>query len=138
MTILQIAGSIASISAWVVALFFQWQGDPGVALNIAIITAVAFSLGTGFFYLWPRIIGKQIASLSDEIIISLNFNREYEVLYPRPFKRTPNLRIECTEGGIDFEIVDQRADGFRFRTLGPDAYGSPHLRIRWTAKGDPL
>ena len=66
--------------------------------------------------------------------------REFDVHYPHTYKQPPELTILTEEmnHGFDYQLVDQRADGFRIKIgssmkRADKPNGSPWLRYR--AKG---
>ena len=133
--IIEVGGAIASVSSWTIALYFQWQGEPRTQRNIAIATAAAFVVLVVLAHRRRVIAARDLQTISDEIILSLDIGREYEIFYSTRFKRPPFLKTTCIEGGIDFDIIEQRPDGFKFKTRGSSAYGTPNLKVRFTAVG---
>ena len=138
MRYLDIAAAVATISAWIVAVYFQWQGDASLQRNILIGTGLAFLVVVAA----RRVIERRTPRAhpyeqTDVMRIAVDFNREYEVFYPRSFKRPPLLHVECVSGQVDFDVIEQRADGFKLRTRGGSAAGPVDgIRLKWSAKGE--
>lgn len=132
MNTLNILGSVASIVSLAMAVYFEVASDAAAKRNAALIVATAFLLAV-----LVRVFRHRPVTLQDETEIAVAVNRSYEYFYPHSFRRPPNLKVKTVHGGADIEIVEQRVDGFRIKTIGSSAWGSPKLVIRWVARGEP-
>jgi hypothetical protein len=149
---LEIAAAVCTISAWVVAVYFQWTGTAVAQRLVLTITGFAFLLFAVLAHRRrvrahpqvgpspgeaPRAQAPRVESLSGKLQIAIDMNREYEVFYSLPFRRPPELNIRVISGGIDFDIVEQRRDGFRIKTRGSSAFGSSAgITLQWDARGE--
>jgi len=147
--IIELFGSLSSISAWVFA-YVQWQGEQRTLTLIAI--------GTGFLLLLIAVVARfserkvsashkksDFEVLSDEMSVkAIGYRRmigppdpdaNHSVHYPRLFKHLPNLKIECTKGRSRITVLDERTDGFKFRVTESRPLKGK-IRIKWTATGD--
>jgi hypothetical protein len=141
MKILGIAGSIASISSWVIAIYFQWHGTSSVQRNIASVTGLVFFLATILIHARTR---KKPDSLNSQpsyhtqtgkMELTKRTDSDCEVFYPRPFANTPNLTLRASKGSVEMRILEQRPDGFRFRTGSLSYSVGVGLWVEWEARG---
>jgi hypothetical protein len=141
MRTLEIAGIVASISAWVVGMY-TWQGSPTGRKVAIVATASAFLILAVAAHMRGR---RRNAVPSSDPEPSYDVQRgkleltnrrddHYEVYYPRRFVRPPSLTLRVTEGFADLITLEQRADGFRFRK-GSSSYSGGGLWVEWEAQG---
>lgn len=143
---LQVVGAFASILSFLLAVYFQVGAENSLGRNLSLAVAIALLIGA---VLLKRLIppdgdmrGKapRITRLSDSLQIPISIGRTYEVFYPRKFKSPPNLQVRCVRGGVEFEFLEQRHDGFIMRTIGSSSWGSGSadsgITIEWQADGE--
>ena len=147
MKTLQIISAIASISSWVIAIYFQWQGEEQLRVIVAVATGMVFPLIVGFSFVTKK--GKNnhaaVSKISGKVkipnpptdLIPGAQKGPIDIYYPCLFKHIPNLEIECIEGKIVIEKKEQRKDGFIIQLVKtPNSRsGKNGLVLRWIAKG---
>ena len=140
MKFLNILGITATLLSFAGAIYWQYENQNTLMRNIAI------GIGLLFFLSWVlyRIFYPNSNSIfSNQAIqkgtqkISLERNRVYEIFYSAPFLTVPNLFTEIKEGKIDFEIIEQRKDGFKIKTVGRDSVSyNSKMFLEWKATGN--
>ena len=70
---------------------------------------------------------------SVEISDSLSYM--HEVLYPERFDTAPRVKIKLTTGSGYLEIIEQRADGFVFKSSNLGYSVAEGAHVEWTAFG---
>ena len=130
---------VGIISAAIVGVLVDWllklwlPTNPKVKHIIAGILAVTVFLG---FSAWPSI---SDSSRTDILIqegeIIFKSAGTHEGYYPTIYASPPNLVFEYQPISPDIEIVEQRSDGFKIRTVGGFAVGST---VGWKASGHPI
>lgn len=70
---------------------------------------------------------------SVEISDSLSYT--HEVLYPEPFHILPRVKIKLTTGSGYLEIIEQRADGFIFKSSNLGYSVAEGAHVEWAAVG---
>lgn len=67
----------------------------------------------------------------------LDWSGDFEIHYPKPFRRIPHLQLEVVSGIASYKVVEQRTDGFK---LNVTSRTSHELRrgpvIKWRAPGN--
>jgi hypothetical protein len=108
-------------------------------LNVAAeIATVAGVIGTFIGWLLGRYV--KFHELAGTFTIPYTTDREHDHRYARRFRRPPNLNLTIApEGGwIDYQIIQQRTDGFRIRTTSsepPRGDGTSQIRFQYVARG---
>lgn len=72
---------------------------------------------------------------TDAIQISERENYIFQVYYPRPYSTIPNLKLKLTHGHGKLEIVEQRKDGFSFKSIEVSYNTDIGAHVQWTASG---
>lgn len=67
--------------------------------------------------------------------ISDGLSYTHEVLYPEPFHILPRVKIKLTTGSGYLEIIEQRADGFVFKSSNLGYSVAEGAHVDWTAFG---
>ena len=88
-------------------------------------------------WLEPRPPQSRLLTQSGQLEITEIADSPIEVFYPRPFASVPNLEVEVLTGHMEYELREQRADGF-ILVAGDRGYGPPGLQLKWTAHGIPV
>jgi len=84
MKALEIAGSVASISSLVIALYFQWQGETRSQRNIAIATGISFLFITLIVYLQRRKASKSMVPSATNILTVMSDEESESETKPKP------------------------------------------------------
>lgn len=76
-----------------------------------------------------EVVQKGNIEISDSLIY------QHNIVYPKIFSRSPHVEIKLTKGSGYLEIVEQRVDGFVFKSsnLGYSVADGAH--VEWTATG---
>ena len=69
------------------------------------------------------------------IEISDSLTYKHEVLYPKMFSVLPNVTIKLTKGSANIEVVEQRVDGFVFKSSSLGYSVAEGAHVEWTATG---
>jgi hypothetical protein len=83
--------------------------------------------------LWYAVILPEVPLLAQSGSVEVGETGQYEVFYPHRYVSAPHLIVR-SKGYADFEIVEQRADGFRVRVRGTSS-GSA---LEWQTGGQPM
>ena len=59
----------------------------------------------------------------------------HDVIYPETFGNLPRVTIKLTKGSANLEIVEQRVDGFIFKTSNLGYSVAQGAHVEWTAAG---
>jgi hypothetical protein len=150
MKLLEIAGSVASVVSFVAGLIFQLYKDSAVGTYAAYGLALVFLVATIVLHLYHRADSNETSKLNrltGTIDISSLGERAKSVFYAKKFKSPPYLNLRLMYEIGDIEILEQRADGFKFKVsirrivraprelpLGPMSGPIPY--IEWAAEGE--
>jgi hypothetical protein len=64
--------------------------------------------------------------------------REWQIHYPRPYRKPPNLQVDrFSQGFMDYKVKDETAAGFTIRLNSASYKTGDFSTIRWTAIGEP-
>jgi hypothetical protein len=69
------------------------------------------------------------------IEVSNSDSSQHNVLYPKQFSSLPRLTIKLTKGSGYLEAVEQRLDGFVFKTSSLGYSEAEGAYVEWRAKG---
>lgn len=67
--------------------------------------------------------------------VSNNTSYQHEVFYPEKFSSLPEVNIKFVSGSGYLEIVEQRLDGFVFKTSNLGYSEAEGARVEWRATG---
>lgn len=70
---------------------------------------------------------------SVEISDSLSYT--HDILYPEKFSATPRVKIKLTKGSGYLEIIEQRPDGFIFKSSSLGYSLAEGAHVEWVASG---
>jgi hypothetical protein len=91
---------------------------------------------TGALFLWgPSGANGTPLRQADSIQVSGRSDQVFEVFYPHAFARAPNLKVRFAKGDGTLEFVEQRADGFKFKTRDVGFITSVGAEVEWVATG---
>jgi len=79
--------------------------------------------------------GKHCIAISDSIEVSNSESYLHDVLYPKKFSSLPRLSIKLTKGSGYLESVEQRLDGFVFKTSSLGYSEAEGAYVEWKARG---
>ena len=64
-------------------------------------------------------------------------SRQVDIFYEKPFMRKPRLETELVSGNNNYQIVDQREDGFKIEKGGASSsVNSRGIKLKWIATGE--
>lgn len=69
------------------------------------------------------------------IDISDSSSYTHDVLYPKKFSTSPRVKIKLTKGSGYLEIIEQRADGFIFKSSNLGYSVAEGAQVEWAASG---
>ena len=72
---------------------------------------------------------------SGSIEISNSLSYKHDVLYPEKFSASPRVKITLTKGSGYLEIIEQRADGFIFKSSSLGYSVAEGAHVEWIASG---
>ena len=72
---------------------------------------------------------------SGSIEISNSLSYKHDVLYPEKFSASPRVKIKLTKGSGYLEIVEQRTDGFIFKSSNLGYSVAEGAHVEWVASG---
>ena len=70
-----------------------------------------------------------------EIEISKSLTYKHEVFYPKKFSILPNVTIKLAKGSANIEVLEQRVDGFIFKSSNLGYSVTEGAHVEWTATG---
>lgn len=70
-----------------------------------------------------------------DIEISDSLTYTHEILYPKSFSRPPRVEIKLITGSGYLEIVEQRSDGFVFKSSHLGYSVAEGAQVKWRAAG---
>ena len=79
----------------------------------------------------PSPVKHEFDFLSGKVSLHIPKGSPHEVFYKKPFKRIPHLEINRRTELGNFEIVEQRPDGFKVRSPDYDK-----IYFEWSAEGE--
>lgn len=136
--LLQISFGTASLVALVYALWPNIRHHNVRYRRQAWIAAASFLILTVGFYLWaPDTRTTALNHQTDTLEISDRNDAVFEVFYPAPYKMPPTLKVRFIKGRGTIEFVEQRADGFRFKTRDVGYMVGEGAHVEWSATGRP-
>lgn len=136
--LLQISFGTASFVALVYAVWPNIMHRDVKYRRQAVAATVCFLVLTAGIYLWSPGSGLARQTLQTGTMeISNRRDDVLEVFYAKPFRTPPNLNVRFTKGSGEIELVEQRADGFRFKTRTVSYISVEGAHIEWLATGAP-
>ena len=144
--IIEIAGALASISAWVMA-YFQWKMEGLIESKIASVSGVILFLITILVHqsITKNLIDLSFDILSDELFVvpqpaEIMIGQDtdeyiHRIHYPRHFKSPPNLQVECVKNKAKIKILIEKENYFTIKAIRTKFPEKKRVKIKWIAKG---
>ncbi|WP_295550810.1 hypothetical protein [uncultured Pseudacidovorax sp.] len=135
--LLQLSFSTASLVALIYAVWPNLTHKNVLFRKQAWYAMVGFFLLTSALFLWgPTGANSGPLRQSDSIKVSDRSDDVFEVFYPRAFAHAPNLKVRFVRGNGTLEFVEQRADGFKFKTHEVAFFSDLGAEVEWVAAGN--
>jgi hypothetical protein len=128
---------VASLVSLLYALWPNFTHQQVKHRKLAWIFLTAFLLISSVLYFFEtENSDRGIISQAGTVEVSNRSKNIFEVFYPKKYLSPPNLKLTIVKGHGNLEIIEQRADGFKFETyeLGYEVMDGSY--IDWLASGE--